>query len=161
MRIEFTLNGKIVQIDIDPARRLVDVLRDKFNLRRTRAGCYAGECGACTVLLDGELVFACLTPVFVVRASHVVTIEGIESTRTYREITRGFEEAKIRPCHYCFQGRILSLYHLFESINAPTQGEIDELMRAQKCRCIDYREMTHALRGVIIARRKRQRAALI
>jgi aerobic carbon-monoxide dehydrogenase small subunit len=161
MIFEFTLNGSRVKIDVEPTSRLVDVLHDTLHLEHTKAGCYAGECGTCAILLDGELVLSCLVPMFVLRNRSVITIEGIESTRTYRELNRAFDEAGYYPCHSCFQAKLLSLYHLLETIDAPVQSEIDEIMLAQRCRCTDYTDLSEILSRLIVRRRKRRRATRI
>ena len=161
MVIDFFVNGRPVSLETDPARRLVDALSESLGLTQTTAGCYSGECGTCTVLLDGKLVHSCLTPMFAVRKATVTTIEGIDATRTYRELVRGFREANCTPCRFCYQGKLLSLYHILETIDAPTKSEIDEVMMAHRCRCTDYTEIAEMLGGIIVQRRKRQRAALI
>ena len=161
MLIDFALNGAPVRLDVDPATRLVDVLTKHTGVRYTRAGCYAGECGACIILLDDSLVHGCLIPMFLIRNRNVTTIEGISSTRTYRELKRAFDEADYYPCQICNQSKYLSLYRLLETTDAPVQAEIDEVMLAQRCRCTDHGDLQAILNRLIVRRRKRQRAALI
>lgn len=161
MIIDFTLNGKKTKIDIDPAHRLVDVLHNSCVDTGATAGCYAGECGTCVVLLDDELVYSCLTPMFAVRSRTVTTLEGIVPTRIYRDLLQGFDNAGFRPCDTCFQGKMLSLYSLLEQSDAPTKAQIDEVLLAQRCRCTDYSELLNVVNEVIGERRSRRRATRI
>ncbi len=161
MLIRFSLNGTPVTMNADPARRAVDILSVNFGLKRTTAGCYGGTCGTCAVLIDGNLIHSCLIPAFAVRNTSITTIEGIEATRTLRELVRGFTEANCLPCRFCYQGKLLTLYHLLETVDAPTKQEIDEILMAQRCRCTDYTEISEVLDEIILQRRRRQRATLI
>jgi aerobic carbon-monoxide dehydrogenase small subunit len=161
MIIDFVLNGTRVRIEANPLKRLSDTLQEVDGIERTRQGCNTGECGNCTVLIDGELVPSCLVPTFAVRSRKVTTVEGIAATITYRRLIRGFEQAGIMPCRSCFQGTLLSMYYLVETVETPTKAEIDEVLLAQRCRCIDYGERVDVLDRVISERRTQQRAALI
>ena len=156
MIVEFVLNGKKERADSDPACRLVDVLHNSFAMRGTRAGCYAGECGSCVVLVDGELIHSCLTPMFAVRGRTVTTLEGISQTRIYRDLIRSFDDAGIRPCNTCFQGKVLSLYSLLEQFDSPTREQIDEVLLAQRCRCTDHEELVGVVHAVVGERRSRR-----
>ena len=161
MNVSFILNGERVRTETMPHTRLVDLLRESFDLLQTKVGCYAGACGTCIVILDDNLVHSCLIPAFAARSRRIVTIEGVSSTLTFREISAAFDETGSTPCRTCYQGKTLSLYMLFESIVAPTKTEIDEVVLAHRCRCTDYPELVEVVRNVVARRRKRQRAGLI
>lgn len=160
MNVAFRLNGANVTVNAAPERRLVDVLREEFGLTATKAGCSAGECGACTVLFDGDVVLSCLIPAFAARGADVTTLEGIAKRRAYREIVRGFTESGYRPCSFCFQGRVLSLYSLLERIPAPNRQEIDEAMLVHTCRCNPHDLLYEAVGRIATERRTRQRAVV-
>jgi aerobic carbon-monoxide dehydrogenase small subunit len=145
LNVSFVLNGRSVQANVEPERRLVDVLRENFNLTRTKAGCYAGECGACSVLLDGELTLSCMVPAFAVRGSEVTTIEGFAQTRECEEIVRAFEEASYHPCGYCSGSRILATEALLQHNLDPSRREILLALSGISCQCSDYTSLTKAV----------------
>ena len=100
MNIAFTLNGKSVVVNVEPEKRLVDILRENFSITSAKAGCYSGECGACSVLFDGALACSCMVPAFAVRGGEVLTIEGFEGSEEHAEIIKAFGDAGYRPCSY-------------------------------------------------------------
>ena len=135
MTISFLLNGSVVSLDVIPNKRLIDVLREDFSLWGNRAGCYSGTCGACAVLIDNELSYSCLVPVFAIQDSEVVTYEGLEGTPGFEDIIAGFEAAEYQPCANCLQSRIVSVFALLSSQPNPERKKIDELLGNHRCGC--------------------------
>ena len=156
MNVAFTLNGLRVTSGCDPADRAVDVLREEFGQTGAIAGCYAGVCGTCVILVDGELLYGCLTPMFSVHDRRIETIDGISETETYEEISRSFREGGAPPCRLCFQGKVLSLYQLLERAVEPDAREIDEYLRMHRCRCTDTSELVSMVLRIGANRQERR-----
>ena len=157
MNIAFTLNGKNVSVDVEPEKRLVDILRENFQLTRTKAGCYAGNCGVCSVLLAGRLASSCMLPAFTVRGADVVTIEGFARTREFTEITKAFAEAEHFPCDYCTAGRVLAIEALLIRHPDPSESEILAGIAGISCQCADYTSLIRAVGIAAFARKIRRR----
>lgn len=157
MNITFNLNGKSVSADVEPEKRLVDILRENFQLTRTKAGCYAGSCGACSVLVGGRLSCACLLPAFTARGTEVVTIEGFARSRDYSDIMRAFSEAGYRPCGYCIGGRVLAVEALLTEHVDPSDKEILAALAGITCHCADYSSLTKAVGIAAFTRKTRRR----
>jgi aerobic-type carbon monoxide dehydrogenase small subunit (CoxS/CutS family) len=157
VRINFMLNGTPESIDSDADVRLIDILRERFKLIGTHAGCYSGECGSCIVLINGEIFHACMTPLFRVRGMRVTTIEGFAKQSDYKEIMAGFKEAGLTPCRFCAAGRILITHALLDISPSPCEEEIAESFRTVKCRCTDYRTLVKAVQYAGRLRRNKHR----
>ena len=158
MKISFTLNGTITTVNVPPEKRLVDVLREDCDLRATKAGCYAGECGSCTIIRDGDIAQACLIPAFAARESEITTIEGFSKTRAYREIMAGFDDAGYRPCRYCKQSRVLCSHLLLSRDPTPSLSAILDAMRGNTCRCSDISTLVDAIGRIAVLRGGRRHA---
>src|SRR5450432_693282 len=130
----FQLNGKSVQVDVDPATPLLWVLREKLGLTGTKFGCGMALCGACTVHLDGEAVRSCVTPVRRAANKKVVTIEGL-SPDLRHPLQVAWIEADVPQCGYCQSGQIMAAAVLLAKTSQPTGAEIEEAMRGNICRC--------------------------
>lgn len=136
MGISFTLNGQSVTVHADPVSNLLDVLRDELGLTGTKRGCdYEGECGACTVLLDGQPVRSCLTPVAKVAGRRVLTIEGLGCPDDLHPLQRAFVETGAVQCGYCTPGMILAAKALLDREPHPTREQIAEALEGNLCRC--------------------------
>lgn len=157
MKIDFYLNGSAESLEAEAELRLIDVLRERYRLIGTHAGCYTGECGTCIVLINGEINHACLTPLFRVRGARVTTIEGFAKQHGYKEILAGMKEAGMAPCRFCAAGRILTIHSLLELSPTPNDEEIAETFRTVKCACTDYRSMLKAVQYAGRIRRNRHR----
>jgi aerobic-type carbon monoxide dehydrogenase small subunit (CoxS/CutS family) len=131
----FTLNGKIVQVNADPTRMLVWVLRYNLGLTGTKVGCEAGLCGACTVLVDGEPTFSCSTPLADVAGKSVLTIEGLAKDGVLHPVQRAFQEHQAFQCGYCTSGMILGAYAILQKKPRATRAEIMEQLEGNLCRC--------------------------
>ena len=137
--ITFFVNDAEVTAAVGPRERLVDVLRGALGLTGTKEGCSEGECGACTVLVDGRPVNSCLFPALEIEGKRVTTIEGLEAPGgALSELQRAFVECGGVQCGFCTPGMILSTKALLEERPAPSDQEIREGLRGNLCRCTGY-----------------------
>ncbi|OYT47226.1 MAG: (2Fe-2S)-binding protein [Desulfurococcales archaeon ex4484_42] len=145
-RIKFKLNGELVEVDVRPNELLLNVLREKFHLTGTKYSCGLGECGACTVLVDGEPVLACLTLAVDVDGKEVVTIEGLAKNGELDPIQRAFAEEGAIQCGFCTPGFIIITKALLSENPNPTEEEIREYIRGNLCRCTGYVNIVKAIK---------------
>lgn len=145
MEISFILNNKKVTIDVTPSMRLLDVIREELHLTGTKEGCGEGECGACTVLVNGEPYNSCLTPVANVIGKEVMTIEGFRETKAYRVIADAFANQGGSQCGFCTPGMILASYAVLKKNPHPTEEEIREALSGNLCRCTGYNSIVNAV----------------
>jgi carbon-monoxide dehydrogenase small subunit len=145
MRIDLTVNGESRSVEAAPAATLVEILREKLGLTGTKVGCGHGECGACTVLLDGKPVNSCLVFAAQCRGRDVVTIEGLASDGELDRIQRAFAEAGAVQCGYCTPGMIMSAHALLKANPHPTREEIQEAISGNLCRCTGYVKIVDAI----------------
>ncbi len=138
MLVEFILNGRKVRVDVEPNELLINVLRDKLGLTGTKYGCGIGECGACTVLIDGEPVLSCLTLAVDVNGREVTTIEGLAENNELDIVQKAFLEANAVQCGYCTPGFILMVKKLLEEYSELDEETIKEYLRGNLCRCTGY-----------------------
>jgi carbon-monoxide dehydrogenase small subunit len=143
--VSFTINGETKKVLAHPMARLLDVLRDELQLTGTKEGCGEGECGSCSVLLDGLLVNSCLIPVGQMQSANIVTIEGISKRDLGRSIQQAFLECGGAQCGICTPGMILAAVHLLEKKTAPTLEEIREGLAGNLCRCTGYTQIFAAV----------------
>ncbi|TCO75257.1 (2Fe-2S)-binding protein [Marinisporobacter balticus] len=144
-RINFTINNKGYTVDVDEALRLVDLLRDKFQLTGTKEGCAEGECGACTVIMDGRTVQSCLVMAFQADGSNITTIEGLEREDGLHPIQRAFLDAGAVQCGFCTPGMVLSSKALLDKNSNPSREEIREGLSGNLCRCTGYNKIVDAV----------------
>jgi len=135
MEISFTLDGKEILLDTNPLRRILDVLRDDFGLTGIKEGCGEGECGACAVLLDGNIVNSCIVPIGYIQDCEIVTIEGFRETDRFRIIAEAFAEAGAVQCGFCTPGMIIATEALLRKNSRPTRDEIRQHLSGNLCRC--------------------------
>jgi len=136
--IALQVNGKSHAPCVHPMRRLLDVLREDLGLTGTKEGCGEGECGACAVLVDGQLVDSCLVPVVQVRGQAITTIEGMASGETLCTIQRAFIEHGGAQCGICTPGMILAARELLSRTPHPGEEDIREALAGNICRCTGY-----------------------
>lgn len=136
--IRFTLNGKKIVYNGDPLRRLLDVIRDDLSLTGSKEGCGEGECGACSVLKDGELVTSCLIPVGACVGADIKTIEGIRDTEKGQCIINAFAEGGAVQCGFCIPGMVMAAYYLLDRNPNPNEDEIRMAISGNICRCTGY-----------------------
>ncbi len=138
MTIEFSLNCEHVSIDVDPTKRLLDVLRDDFGLTGVKEGCSEGECGACCVLLNGQLVTSCIIPIAGVHGQDVRTIEWVRTTRLGETIIQSYADGGAVQCGFCIPGMVMASYYLLSNNPNPTKKEIRKGISGNMCRCTGY-----------------------
>ena len=146
MQVTFTVNGESVRLETEPDRRLLDLLREDLELTGTKEGCGEGECGACTVLLDGEAVHACLVPAVSLEGHSVLTIEGLEQNGALSPLQEAFIKEGAIQCGFCTPGMILSAYGLLSQNPHPTDEEIRRALAGNLCRCSGYQQIQRAVR---------------
>ncbi|MGA2511066.1 MAG: (2Fe-2S)-binding protein [Candidatus Acidiferrales bacterium] len=140
-----TVNGEPKTVRAYPMERLLDVLRQDLGLTGTKEGCGEGECGACSVLMDGALVDSCLIPVAQAEGARVVTIEGVARDARFRALREAFLECGGAQCGICTPGMILAAAHLLEKKPKPTLAEIREGLSGNLCRCTGYIQIFEAV----------------
>lgn len=145
MEISFIINNKKAKINVDPSTRLLDVIRDELHLTGTKEGCGEGECGACTVLVNGEPYNSCLTPVINVEGKEILTIEGFRETKEYRVIADAFADMGGSQCGFCTPGMILVSYALLKKNPHPSEEEIRLALSGNLCRCTGYQAIVNAV----------------
>ena len=146
-RIEFVLNNRMVALEADPLRRLLDVLREDLGLLGPKEGCGEGECGACAVLIDGSLIDSCLTAVGTIAGREVTTIEGLRETERYTILAKAFAEAGAVQCGYCTPGMLMAAEALLRKNPRPTETEIRAAISGNLCRCTGYNMIVEAIRA--------------
>jgi carbon-monoxide dehydrogenase small subunit len=144
-KIHMTINGKKEEVDAPPMKRLLDVLREDLHLTGAKEGCGEGECGSCSVLMNGELVNSCLVPVLQAEGAHITTIEGVAVNGTLHPIQRCFLERGGAQCGICTPGMILATHHLLDKYPQPTLLQIQEGLAGNLCRCTGYMRIFDAV----------------
>jgi len=144
--IEFQVNGRMCRAEVYPMERLLDVLRDQLGLTGTKEGCGEGECGACSVLVDGELVNSCLVPVLQAAGSDILTIEGLAANERLHPLQEAFANAGGSQCGICTPGVIMASYQLLARFPHPTEEQIREGLAGNLCRCTGYQKIFDAVR---------------
>jgi carbon-monoxide dehydrogenase small subunit len=143
--INFAVNGERVAVRAYPMERLLDVLRNELQLTGTKEGCGEGECGACSVLMDGALVDSCLVPVAQAADANIVTIEGVRSDARFAALSEAFLECGGAQCGICTPGMILAAIQLLNRKAAPTMDDIREGLSGNLCRCTGYVQIVEAV----------------
>ena len=149
--IQLTVNGEVHRIDVPPMKRLLDVLREDLHLTGTKEGCGEGECGACAVLLNGELVNSCLIPALQANDAKLCTIEGVSTEGRLHPIQQCFLESGGAQCGICTPGMILATHHLLDKHPTPTLEEIKEGLAGNLCRCTGYMRIFEAVQKTVEA----------
>ncbi len=146
MRVDFTLNGASRSLDAPPLTRLLDALRGPLGLTGTKEGCGEGECGSCTVLLDGEPVNACLVAVGQCEGRSIVTVEGLAVGSLLTPLQDSFVTEGGAQCGICTPGMLLSAQALLDANPAPSEPEIREAIAGNICRCTGYQRIVESIR---------------
>jgi len=146
MNITFTINGEEKTVEAPPMKRLLDVLREDLHLSGTKEGCGEGECGACAVIVNGDLVNSCLIPVLQVEGTQITTIEGLAIDQRLHPIQQCFLEEGGAQCGICTPGMILATHHLLQKYPRPTLLQIQEGLSGNLCRCTGYSRIFEAVK---------------
>lgn len=145
MNISFILNGQSMDADVRPERRLLDFLREDLGLTGTKESCGQGECGACTVIMDGRAVNSCLVMLGQINGSEIITIEGLEKNGEMDVLQRCFIDHNVAQCGFCTPGMIMSCKALLMSNPHPTTEEIKAAIAGNICRCGSYYAVVEAV----------------
>lgn len=143
--ITFTLNHKKVEYTGKATDRLLDVLRGHYHLTSVKCGCKEGECGACSVLMDGQLVNSCLIAMGRCEGSSIITLEGFKETERFEVISRAYAEVSAVQCGYCIPGMVLATEAILSEIPHPSEEEIRKGISGNLCRCTGYNAIVRAI----------------
>jgi len=146
--LNFILNGEPVQVEIEPHLTLLQLLRDELELTGTKEGCSMGECGACTVLLEGKTINSCIFPALEVEGKEVTTIEGVADVKGgLHPIQKAFIEHGAIQCGFCTPGMVLSAKALLDENPLPSEEEIRNGIAGNLCRCTGYLQIVQAIKA--------------
>ena len=148
----FTVNGKSVDVDAHRSRRLLDVLRQDLGLTGTKEGCGEGECGACSVLIDGEVADSCLVAVGQVDGCDILTVEGLAKSGELSQLQQSFVQFGAAQCGICTPGMLIAAHALLETNTNPTEEDVRTGIAGNLCRCTGY---TKIIDAILACRRQR------
>ena len=143
--VRLTVNGKAYTVEADPQTSLLSALREQLDLTGSKYGCGEGQCGACTVLIDGKAQRSCVTKVVAISAKQITTIEGLPSGEQLHPVQEAFLEAGAMQCGYCTSGMIMSAVALLQRNPSPNESEIINFMDGNVCRCGTYPRIVSAI----------------
>ncbi len=143
--IQFTLNNEKVSIEVEPSDVLLDVLRGRLGIKSPKVGCDRGDCGTCTVLLNGKTIRSCLALAVEADGAEIVTLEGANTRKWTHKLQKKFHEKNAFQCGFCAPGIILSATELLEKDPKPTAHEIKEAIAGNLCRCTGYEPIVAAI----------------
>jgi carbon-monoxide dehydrogenase small subunit len=145
MKFSFQINGVEREIDAQPMRRLLDALREDLRLTGTKEGCGEGECGACSVIVDGEVINSCLTPVCQTQGAKIITVEGLARDGRLDPLQQAFLECGGAQCGICTPGMLIAARALLDGNPHPARDEIKEAIAGNLCRCTGYVKIIDAI----------------
>jgi carbon-monoxide dehydrogenase small subunit len=146
--LQFTVNGEKIQLEVEDSLRLVDILREKLDLTGTKEGCSIGECGACTVIMNGDAVCSCLILAGQLQGSEIETVENLEQEGVLSRLQQAFLEHGAIQCGFCTPGMLMSAKALLEKNPHPTEEEIKTALEGNLCRCTGYIPILEAVKAV-------------
>ncbi|HUC64132.1 MAG TPA: (2Fe-2S)-binding protein [Stellaceae bacterium] len=144
--IELTVNGTPHRVDVDPATPLLYVLRDELQLNGAKFGCGLGQCGACTVMAEGEAIYSCLTPLAALQGRKITTVEGLGTADNPGPLQRAFIAEQAAQCGYCIAGMIMRAQALLQRSPSASDAEIRAAMEPNLCRCGTHMRILRAIR---------------
>ena len=144
-QIQITVNGEERDLLVDPNLTLLDLLRYELGLTGTKEGCDEGDCGACTVILDGKVVTSCLVLAVEVNGSRITTIEGVQAGEVLHPIQQAFIDTGAVQCGFCTPGMILTTKALLDENPEPSEGDIEHYLEGNLCRCTGYTKIVEAV----------------
>ena len=142
--MKLDVNARVHEVDADPATPLLYVLREDLKLNGAKFGCGLGQCGACTVLADGEAIFSCITPISVVQGRRITTLEGLGTAEKPGPMQRAFIELQAAQCGYCIPGMMMRAQALLEHKPAASEAEIRAALQPNLCRCGTHMRIVRA-----------------
>ena len=142
--MKLDVNGRVREVAADPATPLLYVLRDELQLNAAKFGCGLGQCGACTVLADGEAIFSCLTPISLLQGRRITTVEGLGSVDKPGPMQRAFIELQAAQCGYCIPGMMMRAQGLLEKKPGASEAEIRDALQPNLCRCGTHMRIVRA-----------------
>ncbi|WP_317131622.1 (2Fe-2S)-binding protein [Pareuzebyella sediminis] len=145
-----TINGKEHEVDVDPSTPLLWVIREQCGLTGTKFGCGIGQCGACTVIMEGNAIRSCLTPLHTSIDKEITTIEGIASGTKMHALQKAWIEEQVPQCGYCQSGQLMSALALLTDNPAPNDDDIDNAMSGNICRCGTYSRIRKGIKKAAI-----------
>lgn len=149
MKLEFIVNDKEEVIEVDPRDRLLDILRNKLGLTSVKEGCSEGECGACTVIMDGAAVTSCTVLAMQVRGRKIITTEGLEKSGELDKLQDSFMRNGAIQCGYCTPGMLMSCKALLMKNQNPSEEEIRRAIEGNLCRCTGYTKIVESVLDVV------------
>ncbi len=148
-QIRITVNGEEYDLLIDPKKTLLELLRDNLDLTGTKEGCDEGECGACSVILDGKVVNSCLVLAVEADNAEVMTIEGIHRGEELHPIQKAFVDSGAVQCGFCTPGMVITTKAMLDEIPDPSEEDIKQYLTGNLCRCTGYTKIIDAVNGAI------------
>ncbi|MGC8568453.1 MAG: (2Fe-2S)-binding protein [Nitrososphaeria archaeon] len=145
MLIKMNVNGVDREVLVDPDDRLLDVLRDELNLKSVKEGCGTGDCGICTVLMDGKPVLSCIIPAFQANNHKIVTLEGLNSDPTMQKIQQSFRKYQAAQCGFCTPAMEVVGWHLLNTEKKVDKSKVKEAISGVLCRCTGYYDIVDAI----------------
>ena len=144
-RVQFTINGEQVEVEVEPRETLLQVIRDKLNLMGTKEACGTGECGACTVLMDGKPVYSCLILAMEAEGKDILTVEGLAEGEKLHPLQEAFRDYGAVQCGFCTPGMLLTAKAFLDENPRPTELEVRTAIVGNICRCTGYVKIVEAI----------------
>ncbi len=144
-KVSFSVNGEVYEVEVEPWWTLLEVLREKLYLTGTKRGCDRGDCGACTVLINGIAKLSCLMLAVEAQGKEILTVEGLAQDKELHPIQQAFVEQGAVQCGFCTPGQIMSAKALLDENPTPTEDEVREALRGNLCRCTGYVKIVEAV----------------
>jgi len=155
VNVSLNVNGRSYEVEAEPRTLLIDLLRNTLKIKSVRRGCEEGECGACTVLLNGKPIYSCLTLAVQVDGAEILTVEGLIKDEKMHSLMQAFIENYAVQCGYCTPGMILAAYYLLNTVENPTEEDIRRSVSGNLCRCTGYVNIIKAIKDTV-RRKKRE-----
>ena len=158
-KVSFSVNGEVYEVEVEPWWTLLEVLREKLYLTGTKRGCDRGDCGACTVLINGIAKLSCLMLAVEAQGKEILTVEGLAQDKELHPIQRAFVEQGAVQCGFCTPGMVLSAKALLDRNPTPSEEEVREGLSGNLCRCTGYTKIIEAVLVASETMRKKQETA--
>ena len=146
VNVSLKVNGRSYKVQVEPRTPLIDLLRNTLKMKSVHRGCEEGDCGACTVLLNGKPILSCITLAVQVDGEEILTVEGLMQDEKMRSLMNSIVENYALQCGYCTPGMLLSAYHLLSTVKDPTDEEIRRGIAGNLCRCTGYVNIVKAIK---------------